>query len=325
MSNEDYSSGILVQLIVESFRAQNIAPPAIEETRQAGPIPKFPLSKKRRLLEPVYTDYGARPILQAGLDIRHLPSGPLSYALMKAPTVTDLLRRWRHLEKYFHSRHHIEMSAESESSVRFRHVSSTDHQPQIYESLLISGVLSGLLLRYGCQDVQLFIGKEDTARAAFHLGSLVEDFDPPADCAAFRISWSNILTKVRVADTIPPQKGQHSRMPGQGPYSKKITDLVWEDPLQRWQLPDIAKQVALSTRSLQRRLKEEGGSFSKCVLSARSLNAARHIADSDISLTAIGFLAGFADSAHFSREFKKNMGLTPSEFKSALSVDTVSR
>ncbi|WP_160116021.1 helix-turn-helix domain-containing protein [Candidatus Halocynthiibacter alkanivorans] len=32
-------------------------------------------------------------------------------------------------------------------------------------------------------------------------------------------------------------------------------------------------------------------------------------------LTVIGFCAGFSDSAHFSRDFRASVGLTPSEFR----------
>jgi AraC-like DNA-binding protein len=37
--------------------------------------------------------------------------------------------------------------------------------------------------------------------------------------------------------------------------------------------------------------------------------------DGDVPLTAIGFCAGFSDSAHFSRDFRASMGMTPSDYR----------
>ena len=94
-----------------------------------------------------------------------------------------------------------------------------------------------------------------------------------------------------------------------------LTDLLMRDVSRQWKIADLARAAGLSTRSLQRRLGQGGLSFSALVRLVRIHQACRLLKDRDTPLTAIGFCAGFCDSAHFSRNFRASVGLTPSEYR----------
>lgn len=79
----------------------------------------------------------------------------------------------------------------------------------------------------------------------------------------------------------------------------------------------VADKLRMSTRSLQRKLREEGESF-KSVLTAMRLELARHyLKNTQIAVPEAAFLLGYQDTPSFYRAFKAWTGMTPDEFKMA--------
>ncbi len=101
--------------------------------------------------------------------------------------------------------------------------------------------------------------------------------------------------------------------------SARLTDhlgrLISNDPARAWRIEDAADHLGLSSRSLQRYLLAEGGTFSEALRTARTDVAANLLRKSDLSLGEIGFTCGYADQAHFQREFRKVAGQTPRNFR----------
>jgi AraC-like DNA-binding protein len=79
---------------------------------------------------------------------------------------------------------------------------------------------------------------------------------------------------------------------------------------------EVAKQLALSSRTLQRRLEELGTSFQKELLTHRLRAAQVALLESDQAITTVSFEAGFSTPQHFSAAFRKFTGLTPTQFRS---------
>jgi AraC-like DNA-binding protein len=73
----------------------------------------------------------------------------------------------------------------------------------------------------------------------------------------------------------------------------------------------IARAVAMSGRSLQRRLAEEKTSFKTLLAEVRRELAREYVEDRDIPVTDIGFMLGFSDVSSFSRAFKRWFGRSP--------------
>lgn len=77
----------------------------------------------------------------------------------------------------------------------------------------------------------------------------------------------------------------------------------------------IASGLAMSERTLQRRLAEQGHSFQSVVDSARRDLAHRLLAETDYSLSEIAFLTGFTEQSSFTRAFKRWAGQTPRSYR----------
>lgn len=78
---------------------------------------------------------------------------------------------------------------------------------------------------------------------------------------------------------------------------------------------EVARQLSLSSRTLQRRLEALGTSFQKQLLAHRLRAAQVALLESNQAITTISFEAGFSTPQHFSAAFRKFTGLTPSQFR----------
>jgi AraC-like DNA-binding protein len=77
------------------------------------------------------------------------------------------------------------------------------------------------------------------------------------------------------------------------------------------------RALGVSTRTLQRRLRDAGTTFQRELAAARLRDAQRRMLASDDSLTAIALECGFASLQHLSTLFRKTTGLSPSEWRAA--------
>ncbi len=82
-------------------------------------------------------------------------------------------------------------------------------------------------------------------------------------------------------------------------------------PAGRTGMRDVGRSLAMSTRTLQRRLAAEGTTFQAVLASTREALARHYLADDAISTTEISFLLGYADPSSFYRAFHDWTGLTP--------------
>lgn len=82
-------------------------------------------------------------------------------------------------------------------------------------------------------------------------------------------------------------------------------------------ISDIAVRLAMSGRTLQRRLAEDGHAYQALVDSARKGLAERLLHESEYSLAEIAFLTGFSDQSAFTRAFRRWAGQTPRSFRLA--------
>ena len=78
---------------------------------------------------------------------------------------------------------------------------------------------------------------------------------------------------------------------------------------------DVAEKLAVSKRTLQRRLTEEGTSFQKQLNNTRELLARHYIRNTDMSSDDIAFLLGYQEINSFLRAFSVWTGLSVGEYR----------
>jgi AraC-like DNA-binding protein len=99
-------------------------------------------------------------------------------------------------------------------------------------------------------------------------------------------------------------------------YTQQVVQAIIEQL--KGELPTIdaiARQLAISTRQLQRELKTEGTSFQKLLDTIRQELALRHLKNSVTPIHDIAFLLGFSEPSAFHRAFKRWTGKTPRNYR----------
>ena len=76
-------------------------------------------------------------------------------------------------------------------------------------------------------------------------------------------------------------------------------------------LADVAPDVGLTPRTLQRRLAEQGVVYRDLVQEARRRLALEYLEQSDTDLTEIAFLLGYSELSAFAHAFRRWTGSTP--------------
>ena len=83
-------------------------------------------------------------------------------------------------------------------------------------------------------------------------------------------------------------------------------------------IEDIASRLGMSSRTLQRRLADEGVVYQSLVDETRKQLAIQLLNKNEFSLAEIAFLTGYSEQSTFTRAFKRWQGLTPASYRRSL-------
>jgi AraC-like DNA-binding protein len=83
-------------------------------------------------------------------------------------------------------------------------------------------------------------------------------------------------------------------------------------------IESVARQLALSGRTLQRRLAADGVSYHQLLDEARKEAAGRYLTQSPLAIGEVAYLVGYSEPAPFHRAFKRWYGITPEQFRSQI-------
>ena len=83
-------------------------------------------------------------------------------------------------------------------------------------------------------------------------------------------------------------------------------------------LESVAEQLAMSARTLTRKLRERGHTFKQLLAQIRRELAEKYILDNSLTLTEISYLLGFSENSSFSRAYRGWTGKSPSAHRGEL-------
>jgi AraC-like DNA-binding protein len=86
-------------------------------------------------------------------------------------------------------------------------------------------------------------------------------------------------------------------------------------PSGRTGMGDVASELGMGSRTLQRRLADEGTSWLEVLNTTRERLARHYFQSTDLNATEIGFLLGFADPNSLFRAFQRWTGTTPEAWR----------
>jgi len=317
-AGETTSSGLLA-LVISSLAAR--APEALPAGLR---MPDCSLAHasaetKRGLLARAYEIGGPSFILGMGRRSREIGFDPVLLLMRSSSCAAVLGERWQRFERYTHSSHRTSFEFEGERSVRLTRRSEGASRPTAAENMLIYGLAAVLMEDIGALGLRMTLGSPGHALTIWEGGAPAElereafELADPA-AGAVLLDWS-AFEAVEVPDSGLPAPlivyGANEALP----TTRAVVDRVLADLGHRWSLEALGRELALSSRSLQRRLAAEGTKLSDIVKVLRVRSACALLARGELSLTEIGFHCGYSDSAHFSREFRRALGMPPTIYR----------
>jgi AraC-like DNA-binding protein len=85
-------------------------------------------------------------------------------------------------------------------------------------------------------------------------------------------------------------------------------------------LKNVSRDLATSSRTLTRRLGDEGLTFKKVLNESRVALAKRYLAERDLPITEVAWLVGYTEVSAFFHAFKRWTGVTPRQFRMNLNA-----
>lgn len=97
-------------------------------------------------------------------------------------------------------------------------------------------------------------------------------------------------------------------------YAGKVQQILMQVGTQRPKLPEVAKQLNISQRTLDRYLKQEDTSFKRLLDKHQAVQAKEYLLVYGYSISKTSAMLGFLDLANFRRAFKRWYNCSPTNF-----------
>lgn len=102
---------------------------------------------------------------------------------------------------------------------------------------------------------------------------------------------------------------------GMGGVTQRVFATLLSDPKASEGMEAVARSLAMSPRTLRRRLAADGVGYRTLLARARLTRARELLRESPMTLREIADYLGYADSSSFHHSFRRQMGMTPSDYQ----------
>ncbi|MBI3416225.1 MAG: AraC family transcriptional regulator [Verrucomicrobia bacterium] len=267
--------------------------------------------------------------LKLGSETRLARSHPAGIAVLCSRTFEDALQR---LARYKQLTCPEEIRVErksQEASVEFFYVEAAEPQPDLLVDMVLSWILS--VGRHGTDDqitpLRVELARSAKQRAIFenHYGCRVR-FKADRNALIFRsrdldcpfVTHNEELLAVIGAHVETELEARNARANvGEQVKETLSRSMAGKRPT----LDDVAKELGLGARTLQRRLTDSGLTFQTLVEDTRRHLAHHFLKQRAVELNETAFLLGFEDANSFFRAFQIWEGISPGEWRARNSLE----
>ncbi|MEB3792511.1 AraC family transcriptional regulator [Acinetobacter sp. IK40] len=317
---------VLLELIAKYLQQRNMSNSQLDElSQQYAHQQRMPLSKWWELLEEIYQQHPT-PVL--GHYIGELAEPHhihiLGYLALSNPNLNSFLNCFKNFQPILQNSAAFSI-LQKEDSFCMCWTPVVHKNSQLSNEVLISGVIS---------TIRKILHRPDIQPLKIEFSAVA-----PADCTPYQqvygcpVSFDSEVLRLWL-----PLEILHLPIPSSDPHLKKLLDQQAEALLKSIPNPDtflkdlqllivnmlksgepsaehIARQMKLSLRSFYRKLGSYNLQYSDLVKSIRLELAKTYLIKSELSLTEIALLLGYAEQSAFSRAFKQWEKVSPSEYR----------
>ncbi|HEX4823879.1 MAG TPA: AraC family transcriptional regulator [Candidatus Polarisedimenticolaceae bacterium] len=292
----------------------------IDEATLRNPDARMPLSTLVAIVRAVL-DEASDPAfgVRAGSARRARDAGLIGYAMLHSTTLRDALSRLARYGRIVGDQNRFELQ---DGTIVFESHPGLESIPEIVELNLawIVAVLREIAGRDIVPAAVRFPAKEPE-----HVQALHAHFRCPLEFdvrpAAIVMHGADLDTTVASADAtlvgyLDKLADEAVRALGANTTTGRLRQVLWSRlSAGAPTLDAAAATMAMSPRTLQRRLADEGTTFADALGALRHDLAAGLLDDPKLAVYEVGFLLGYADQSAFHRAFRRWYGMSPRRFR----------
>lgn len=313
--SDEFASAAMVRVLTQGLKELGL-PPLEQQVTNAKKIQAtVDLDLKLALVKHAIKHGGVDCLIHLGRGVHHHAHEPTHRAMVGAKNPIELVVRWQRLERYIHSRHRLFIANQGEKWMEITHEGvGAGIFPTLYESLVVFGVIAALLQARGVGGLEIHVGHLKVFPASPRSELLQSPAVDPS--RSWRLSWGNFAETLTSSHAVSVAEDLFSY--SDWPYwQRHLVNHIMERLMDIPKITDAALHLNVSSRTLQRDLQQRGLSFSALVGDCRARNASMHLMVSKLPVAEIGFLCGYSDQSHFTREFVKRVGIPPQKYRAA--------
>jgi AraC-like DNA-binding protein len=219
-----------------------------------------------------------------------------------------------------------------EWSIQFRWLLADEIEPPVLNECCFAWVLSIARLGTGTRLSPLRL---EFVQPRSHVKTIERHFGCPVSCGAprnaivFRATDAErpfVTRNAELLGLLAPQFEEELKQEKDGENFVERVRVEIQQKLtgQRPTIDDIADALHVSSRTLQRRLQEEGSSFQRVLDEARHQLARHYLNNSVLELNEAAYLLGFEDGNSFVRAFRTWEGIPPARWREMQRAQTAS-
>ncbi|AEP31491.1 AraC family transcriptional regulator [Brumicola nitratireducens] len=255
----------------------------------------------------------------------------LGYAMMSSSSLHDALERLARYKRVVSNTCTIEMTEHDNDLLFEMHIDTyPDSKRPVLEACLVETFLATIVTfsrELVGSNMSPKMVKLTAAKPDIDDEYLEAFFNCPVEyaCESNSLTFSREVadTKLMVGNTIITQI--HEKILDELLNRIDKDDLIYlvktiiyrELPMGAPSQNDIAKQLGMSLRNLQRKLVDKGTTYKDLLDTTRKKLALDYIRQQHISFSETGYLVGFASVSNFNRAFKRWTNKTPTEYRSS--------
>jgi AraC-like DNA-binding protein len=282
-----------------------------------------------RAVDHVSTD----PVVGLALGTENRPEhfDPIVLAVLSTSSFGEAMRQMARYKQLSCPENIIQEEDEAEWSMEFRWLLASDKEPSILTDLCFAWVLN--IGRYGTSSnmsplrIELARPRAHAKPLERHFGCPIH-FDAPRNAIVFRASDAarpfvtrNAELLAMLAPQLDEELKQHK---GQETFPDRVRATVQQRLTgRRPKMQEIARELRISSRTLQRRLQDAGYSFQQVLEEARRQLARHYLTNSALEMSETAYLLGYEDSNSFVRAFRTWEGVPPAHWRGTQQLKTV--
>jgi len=248
---------------------------------------------------------------------------PIVLASLSTGTFGEAMRQVARYKQLSCPEEIIHETDDTEWSMQFRWLLANEAEPEVLTDLCFAWVLT--IARHGTGTRMSPLRLEFVRPRAYartlerHFGCPIL-FGTARNAIVFRASDAAVPFVTRNAELLsmlaPQLDEELKQQKGQETFPERVRATIQRKLAgRRPKMHDIACELHLSSRTLQRRLQEAGYSFQQVLEEARHQLASHYLNSSQLELSETAYLLGYEDSNSFVRAFRTWEGVPPAQWR----------